>query len=109
MRVKASILVGVASSAAFFLIQKYLLGWPYPWDVIATVAVLATATAIAFFLTRRASEEPPRGAEILTGIETEGDVDAKIDGLEMSEPPAKIMSGIKTGGDGKFEIRNTKL
>lgn len=109
MGIRASILVGIASSAAFFLIQKYFLQWPFPWDVVATIAVLASATAASFFISRSAIGQTSDRTEIMTDIETKDHMQAKIDGLEAQEPPSKVMSGLKSGGDGKFEIKNSKL
>lgn len=109
MGIGVSILVGIASSAAFFLIQKYFLQWPFPWDLAATLAVLTLATAASFFLARGVVGQGPRRTEVMTDIETKNNMQAKIDGLETEEPPSKVMSGLKSGGDGKFEIRNTKI
>lgn len=109
MSIRVSILVGVASAAVFFLIQKYLLGWPYPWDIFVTLAVMALATSIAILISRSARLASKTGAKFISDNKIKRDLDANIEGLEMSEAPEKVMSDNKVGGDAKFEIKNTKL
>lgn len=109
MNIRASIFVGVAASALFYLIQKYLLGWPYPWDIISTAAVLLAAALLAALLTRAPSNAPKEGTSILSNIETGKGMNATIDGLETREPPDKILSNLNVEGDAEFEIKNTKI
>lgn len=109
MGIRIGILVGVASAAAFFLIQKYLLGWPYPWGIIATFAVLVVSTTLAAFLNKTAAGKLRSDAEIMSNIEVERGMKATIDGLETAETPANLLSDIKVGGDAEFTIKNTRL
>lgn len=109
MGIRASILVGVASSALFYLVQKYFLGWTYPWDIIATAVVLFSAVILAAFLTKNTSSAPKKRTSIMSDIEAKQDLKAKTDGLETKESPEKFLSNLKVDGNAEFDIKDTKI
>src|SRR5689334_22276638 len=109
MDIRVGILVGVAASALFYLIQKYFLEWRSPWDIVSTALVLLGATGLAVFFARREASNGRHGTSVMSGIHTKQGMTAKIDGLETKEPPDKVLSDIKVEGDAAFEIKNTKL
>ncbi len=87
MRVWIDIMIAVAAAAVFFLIEKYLLEWPYPWNVISSISVFVVAAALAFILRRKNADETKRGANIMSNNDVQKDMNASIDGGKATQPP----------------------
>lgn len=103
-----NILLGVAASIIFYPTQKYLLEWPYPWDLVSTGAVLVVTIGLASYLMRR--KQSANKSQILSDIEAKSGMKARIDNLETKETPARVLSNLKVeGGHADFEIKDTKL
>lgn len=105
MRVWVDILIGVAASAVFFVIQPYLVTLPYPWNLLSAAFIFALSTGIAFLFDRSRNKGP---AEVMSGNSVDRNMDAKIDGTDLTGS-ATVLSGNKVGGDASFEIKNTRL
>ena len=105
-----NVLLGVAASILFYPVQKYLLEWPYPWDIVSTFGVLIVTIGLVALVTKRVPEGREKGTAIMSDVDADRGMKARIDGLEMSQPPSDVLSRVKVkGGNADFEIKDTKL
>lgn len=109
MGIRVSILVGLSSAAVFFIIQKYLLSWPYPLDVFMTLSVMAVSTVGAILISRRSRLTSKKEKSLISNNKVGNNLHGDVDGLEANEGLDKVMSENKVTGNAEFKIKNTKL
>lgn len=109
MGVLTGIFIGLASAAAFFLIQKYLLDWKYPWDLVSTIAVFAASCAFALFFQKWTFGKGDEDKRIMSGNRVQGSMKGNIEDSEIISPTPSVLSDNKIGGDAEFQINNSKI
>jgi len=101
--------VAIAASAIFFGIERYLLNWPYPWDLVSLAVVFAVSIAVAFLYPKKDGDGAKPSVRIMSGNEVTGDMTGRIDGLETKGPSSETLSDNTVGGNANFEIKNSKF
>jgi hypothetical protein len=109
MGIRASILAGLATSAVFYLLQKYALEIAFPWDVAVATAVFFATLGLAMVMNKPDAAPEKSSTTIMSGIDGKKGVSATIDGLTTDQSPKKVMTGIKAEGDVELEIKNSKF
>jgi hypothetical protein len=91
MQYAAAILGGIAASAVFWLIDKYLLVLPQSYQLAEMVACLAVFGGAGYWLASRVRPAAPKpGMRIVSGVRAKN-VKARV-------------KGVRTGGTGRTEI-----
>jgi len=110
MQYAAAILGGVAASAAFWLIDKYLLVLPQSYQRSGMVSCFVVFGVAGFWLASRGPK--PSGARIGTRIASglKGrKVKITVDGVNASgDGNAEVVTDVKAKGDIDAEVKNIK-
>lgn len=101
--------IGVAGSAAFYVVQKSLDLLPTLWGAFAAAVFGITCFAAAAYLNRSIPLESKNDISIMSDIDGEKSVKAKIDGLKAAETPHNIMTEVKSKGNIELEIKDTEF
>lgn len=109
MAVLVGILISLAAATAFFFFEPYLLELDQSWRIVGTAVVFVASAGLAMFFHKESAGENSDGSDILSENEVEKNMTAKINGLETTQPPSKVISDNKVRGHADFEIKNSKL
>lgn len=108
MEYVAALLGGIAASAVFWLIDKYLLILPQGYQIGGIVACFVIFGGAGFWLSSRGPTRPTVGTRIATGLKGRN-VKINLDGVETSgQSNTDILSDVSARRDIDMQAKNIK-
>jgi hypothetical protein len=108
MEYMAALLGGIAASAVFWLIDKYLLALPQGYQIGGIVACFVIFGGAGFWLSSRGPTRRALGARIASGLKGRN-VKISLDGVETSsQANSEILSDVSARRDIDMQAKNIK-
>ena len=107
MQYGAAIFAGIAASAIFWLIDKYLLAIPDHFKIGAMLVCFAVFGGVGYWLASRAPDKPgPSGVRIASGLRATN-IHATVDRVAATGGgKTDILSDLRAKGDIEADARN---
>ena len=108
MQYAAAILGGIAASAAFWLIDTYLLSLPNSYQIGGVIACFVVFGATGFYLARRLRVAPqkPTGTRVASGLKARN-VKVDVDGVRASGVGnTEVVTNVEAEGDIDAKLKN---
>lgn len=110
MQYAAAIFGGVAASAIFWLIDKYLLTLPQSYQIGGVIGCFVVFGALGFYLAMRvrARQRIPAGTRVASGLKARN-VKVAVDGVRTTGAGnAEIVTDIDATGDVDAKVKNVE-
>jgi hypothetical protein len=108
MEYVAALLGGVAASAVFWLVDKYLFILPQSYQIAGIVACFIIFGGAGFWFSSRAATRAPLGTRIASGLRGR-DIKVNLDGVETSgQANSEILSDVEARRDIDMQAKNIK-
>lgn len=110
MQYGAGISAGIAASALFWLLDKYLLSLPQSYQVGGVIACFVVFGGAGYWLASRAPKKPEgrTGTRVATGLKG-NNIEVTVDGVTArGGGSTDILSDVDAEGDIKADVKNIK-
>ena len=110
MQYAAAVFGGVAASALFWLVDKYLLTLPQGYQIGGAIGCFVVFGALGFYLATRFGTAPrrPTGTRIASGLKAEN-VKVAVDGVTASGAGStEVVTDVEAKGDIEAKLKDIK-